>query len=71
MDFKYDWLICVGCSPNDIFFEIYSKSDVVMGNAGTMVPMGKGHNADFKLTKKKSVLLPIIKFKNKMQSILS
>src|SRR3989344_1969578 len=70
MDFKYDWLICVGCSPNEIFFEIYPKESVVMGRAGTMVPMGKGHNADWKLTKKKSALLPIISFKDKMKSIL-
>jgi hypothetical protein len=70
MDFKYDWLICLGCSPSEIFFEIYPKADVVMGNAGTMVPMGKGHNADFKLTKKKTSLLPINKFKEKLQSVL-
>jgi len=68
MDFKYDWLICLGCSPSEIFFEIYPKSDVVMGNAGTMVPMGKGHNADFKLTKPKTSLLPISKFKEKLNS---
>ncbi|MBI2630270.1 hypothetical protein HYW76_04145 [Candidatus Pacearchaeota archaeon] len=68
MDFKYDWLICVGCSPNDIFFEIYPKEDVVMQRAGTMVPMGKGHNADWKLTKKKSALLPISKFKEKLDN---
>lgn len=66
MDFKYDWLICVGCDPNNIFFQIYPKADVVMGNAGTMVPMGKGHNADWKLTKKKSALLPISQFKDKL-----
>jgi len=70
MDFKYDWLICVGCSPNEIFFEIYPKESVVMGRAGTMVPMGKGHNADWKLTKKKSALLPIKDFKDKITSIL-
>ncbi|HLC72163.1 MAG TPA: hypothetical protein VJH37_01110 [Candidatus Nanoarchaeia archaeon] len=70
MDFKYDYLICIGCAPNDIFFEIYPKEDVVMGRAGTMVSMGKGHNADFKLTKKKSILLPIRDFKDKMTSIL-
>jgi hypothetical protein len=39
-----------------------------MGKAGTMVPMGKGHNADWKLTKKKSVLLPIVKFKEKLDT---
>lgn len=66
MDFKYEYLICVGCSPEDIHFNIYQKADVVMGKAGTMVPMGKGHNADWKLTKKKSTLLPINKFKEKL-----
>lgn len=68
MDFKYDWLICVGCSPDNIFFRIYPKSDVVMGNAGTMVPMGKGHNADWKLTKKKSDLFQINQFEEKLSS---
>jgi hypothetical protein len=66
MDFKYDWLICVGCAPDNIFFQIYPKEDVVMSRAGNMVSMGKGHNADWKLTKKKSVLLPISDFKEKL-----
>jgi len=66
MDFKYDWLICLGCSPSEIFFEIYPKEDVVMQRAGTMVSMGKGHNADWKLTKKKSIMLPISQFKEKL-----
>ena len=66
MDFDYDWLICFGVSHSDIFFEIYRKEDVVMKRAGVLVPMGKGHNADWKLTKKKSVLLPISKFKEKL-----
>jgi hypothetical protein len=71
MDFKYDFLIGVGCAPHDIFFCIYTKSDVVMGNAGTMVPMGKGHNADWKLTKKKSSLFPIEQFKEKLSACFS
>lgn len=66
MDFKYDFLIGVGCAPSDIHFCIYKKEDVVMGKAGTMVPMGKGHNADWKLTKKKSILFPINKFKEEL-----
>lgn len=71
MDFKYEYLICIGCAPDDIFFNIYQKADVVMGKAGTMVPMGKGHNADWKLTKKKSALLPISEFKEKLKTILN
>jgi hypothetical protein len=68
MDFKYDFLIGVGCSPDNIFFKIYPKEDVVMGRAGTMVAMGKGHNADWKLTKKKSDLFSIDKFKEKLSA---
>lgn len=68
MDFKYDFLIGIGCAPNEIFFCIYPKESVVMGRAGTMVSMGKGHNADWKLTKKKKDLIPINQFKEKLSA---
>lgn len=69
-DYKYDFVLCLGISPNSILFQIYSKSDIATGKAGTMVSMGRGQNSSFKLTKQKSSLLPISKFKEEMQSIL-
>ena len=69
-DYKYDWLICIGISPNSILFEIFSKADVVTGKAGNLVSMGKGQNASFKLTKPKKSLKPILEFNDKLRPLL-
>ncbi len=69
-DYKYDFVLCLGISPSKILFEIYSKSDIATGKAGTMVSMGRGQNSSFKLTKPLSALKPISKFKKEMQSAL-
>src|SRR3989344_6574729 len=51
-DYRYDFLLCLGVSPNGLFFRIWSKGDVATDKAGTMVSMGRGQNSSFKLTKK-------------------
>lgn len=66
-DYKYDFLLCFGVAPNDLFFRIWSKGDVATDKAGTMVSMGRGQNSSFKLTKKVSNLYDI----EKLQKILS
>jgi hypothetical protein len=68
-DYKYDWILCLGVAPAEIFFKIYSKSDLVTGKAGNLVSMGRGQNSSFKLTKKKSDLLAISKFEESMKSL--
>ena len=67
LDFKYEWLLCMGFAPAEIFFDMFSKADVATGKAGVLVPMGKGHNADFKLTKPKNQLKSIRKLKKTLQ----
>lgn len=69
-DYKYDFVLCLGISPDSILFEIYSKGDVATGKAGNLVSMGRGQNSSFKLTKDKNTLQPIKRFKDKLQSIL-
>jgi len=69
-DYKYDWVICLGVSPDAILFEIYSKGDVATGKAGNLVSMGRGQNSSFKLTKPKNTLIPIRKFKEKLKTCL-
>ena len=58
----YEGVICIGVSPDLIFFDIWSKADVATGKAGTLVSMEKGANASYKLTKKPAVLKPISGF---------
>ena len=41
-DYKYDWLLCIGVSPNEILFQVYSKGDLATNKAGTLVSMGAG-----------------------------
>ena len=68
-DYKYDWILCLGIAHAEILFEIYSKSDLVTGNAGNLVSMGRGQNSSFKLTKRKDSLHPIAKLKKRISAL--
>jgi hypothetical protein len=52
----YEAVICLGIAPSNIYFNIWSKADIVTGKAGNLVSMEKGGNASYKLTKKPSGL---------------
>ena len=67
-DYKYDFVICLGFSPSEILFEIYSKADIATEKAGNLVSMGRGQNSSFKLTKPKHSLQPICNFNNKLKT---
>lgn len=59
---KYEALLCLGVSPNDLFFGVWSKADVTTGKAGNLVTMEKGANASYKLTKRPDQLYSIGEF---------
>lgn len=63
----YDAVLCLGVTPNELFFGLWSKADVVTGKAGNLVSMEKGANASYKLTKKPSQLFPIVDFQQKIK----
>lgn len=63
----YDAVLCLGVTPNELYFGVWSKADVVTGKAGNLVSMEKGANASYKLTKKPSGLMPITGFENKIK----
>jgi len=63
----YDALLCLGVTPKELYFGLWSKADVVTGKAGNLVTMEKGANASYKLTKKPSNLFSIIEFKKKIK----
>lgn len=67
----YQALICLGVSPNEIFFDIWSKSEVVTGKAGNLVSMEKGANASYKLTKKPRALKSILEFNTILNSFVT
>ena len=48
---QYDALLCLGVSPEKLYFGVWSKADVTTGKAGNLVSMEKGANASYKLTK--------------------
>ena len=54
---NYQAVLCLGVSPNDLYFNLWSKADVVTGKAGNLVSMEKSANASYKLTKSKIDLL--------------
>lgn len=62
----YDALLCLGVSPNELYFGIWSKADVVTGKAGHLVSMEKGANASYKLTKNALQLNHIDTFQKKI-----
>jgi len=52
----YEALLCLGVSPDNLYFGVWSKADVTTGKAGNLVSMEKGANASYKLTKTKEQL---------------
>jgi hypothetical protein len=66
----YDAVLCLGVTPNELYFGVWSKAEVVTGKAGTLVSMEKGGNASYKLTKKSSGLLPIAEFEQKIRAFI-
>ena len=63
----YDAVLCLGVTPNELYFGIWSKADVVTGKAGNLVSMEKGANASYKLTKKPSGLFSITEFEQRIK----
>jgi len=63
LDYKYDWLLCIGVTPSEILFQMYSKADLATSKAGNLVSMGRGQNSSFKLTKPKHTLRSISGFR--------
>ena len=59
----YQAVLCLGVSPNDLFFALWSKADVVTGKAGNLVTMEKNANASYKLTKSSKSLIHINEFR--------
>jgi hypothetical protein len=62
----YNAVLCLGVSPNELLFNIYSKAEIATGKAGKLVSMEKGGNASYKLTKSKHELFHIDSFKEKL-----
>lgn len=69
-DYKYDFLLCLGVAPKELFFKIWTKADVATDKAGTMVSMGRGQNSSFKLTKKKKDLFDIKELPKRLKRVL-
>ena len=66
----YQGVICLGISPNSIYFNIWSKAQITTGDAGHLVSMEKGANASFKLNKKPKDLYPIDEFGSYLGSFI-
>jgi len=58
----YQALLCLGVSPKNLYFGMWTKADVVTGKAGNLVTMEKDANASFKLTKSPDHLYEIDQF---------
>jgi len=62
----YQAVLCLGVSPNELYFNLWSKADIVTGKAGKLVSMEKGANASYKLTKSNKDLFHIDEFQLKI-----
>lgn len=71
LDSKYDYLLCLGVTPDHLHFKIWRKGDVAEGVAGPLVSMGKNQNSSFKLTKKASSLYPISNLQEELLKIVA
>lgn len=68
---SYEALLCLGVSPANLYFGVWSKGDVTTNKAGRLVTMEKGANASYKLTKAPSQLYEIDYFKSEIERFAS
>lgn len=68
-DTTYTHLFCFGISPNELGFIVVPKAKLGAGKY-KMVPMARGSNASFKLTRKKSELLSFSDFKKVIDGLI-
>lgn len=66
----YDFLLVLGISPENVYFNIYSAADIKTQKIGILVPMEKGAVGNQKLTRKKEQLYNISKFKTIVTKVL-
>jgi hypothetical protein len=64
----YQAALCLGVSPNALYFGLWSKADLATGKAGNLVSMEKGANASYKLTKSPKDLNNIENFKEVIEA---
>ena len=65
----YDALLCLGITPEEIFFSAWSKADLATSKVGRLIPMEKGTNASHKLTKKPNQLYSIEQFNKRIRDL--
>lgn len=68
---EYEAVLCLGVTPKELYFGLWSKSDVATGKAGKLVSMEKGANASYKLTKSPKELMKISDFDLKIKDFAS
>ena len=59
---EYDAVLCLGVSPNELFFNVWTKQNILIGREGKLASMEKDANASFKLSKSKKELWQIEHF---------
>lgn len=63
-------MLCIGISPDNIYFQLWTKAEIATGVAGKLTSMEKGGASDFKISKSKNALLPIENFKTTMEEFI-
>ncbi|MCK5103103.1 MAG: hypothetical protein KAR17_09815 [Cyclobacteriaceae bacterium] len=67
----YDAVLCLGVSPENLHFGVWTKGDLATNKARTLVTMEKGANASYKLTKDPKQLHKIDDFKPVIEKFLN
>ncbi len=68
---RYDFLLVLGISPENIYFNFYSAASVKSQEVGNLVSMEKGAVGSQKLTRQKHQLYDISEFKNTIKKIIN
>jgi len=68
---SYNAVLCLGVSPDELYFNLWTKADIATGKAGNLVTMEKSANASFKLTKSKTELYHINDFAVKVNEFIA
>ena len=68
LDRRYDFLLCLGICPHEIVFNMWRKGEVAEEQAGRLVRMAEGQSVTYKLTKKRSDMIPIDQLTDALQT---
>lgn len=67
----YDAALFIGVAPDSVFFDCWSKADLVTGKAGRLNSMEAGANASYKFPRRRAIMHSIDQFETRIRALVA